>query len=95
MDYDYSELRRLYRHFLNSKYGRTRWFVRIPEREKEYSQYKWERVLCRRFDCIKNIANANADMSKIDSEISEYNRLVAVWKKRRKNLLEAMNNDKG
>ena len=37
---------------------RTRWFVRIPEREKEYSQYKWERVLCRRFDCIKRIADS-------------------------------------
>ena len=38
---------------------RTRWFVRIPEREKEYSQCKWEGVLCRRFDCIKRIAKAN------------------------------------
>ena len=38
---------------------RTRWFVRIPEREKEYSQCKWEGLLCRRFDCIKRIANAN------------------------------------
>ena len=37
---------------------RTRWFVRIPEREKEYSRYKWEMSLSR-LDCIKRIANAN------------------------------------
>lgn len=37
---------------------RTRWFVRIPEREKEYSQCKWEGVLCKRFDCIKRIADS-------------------------------------
>ena len=43
---------------------------------------------------IGNTVFGNADISKIDSEISEYNRLVAVWKKRRKNLLEAMNNGK-
>ena len=38
---------------------RTRWFVRIPEREKEYSQYKWEGIIYGRVDCIKRIANAN------------------------------------
>ena len=37
---------------------RTRWFVRIPEREKEYSRYKWEMSLSR-LDYIKRIANAN------------------------------------
>ena len=34
---------------------RTRWFVRIPEREKEYSRYQWEMSLSR-LDCI---ASAN------------------------------------
>ena len=43
---------------------------------------------------IGNTVFGNADISKIDSGISEHNRLVAVWKKRRKNLLEAMNNGK-
>ena len=43
---------------------------------------------------IGNTVFGNADISKIDSEISEHNRLVALWKKRRKNLLEAMNNGK-
>ena len=38
---------------------RTRWFVRIPEREKEYRQYKWEGIIYGRVDCIKRIANAN------------------------------------
>ena len=37
---------------------RTRWYVRIPEREKEYSQCNWEGVLCRSFDCIKTIADS-------------------------------------
>ena len=52
-----------------------------------------ERNFCD-FYKIGNTVFGNADISKIDSEISEYNRLVAVWKKRRKNLLEAMNNGK-
>lgn len=43
---------------------------------------------------IGNTVFGNADISKIDSAISEHNRLVALWKKRRKNLLEAMNNGK-
>ena len=43
---------------------------------------------------IGNTVFGNADISKIDSEFSEHNRLVALWKKRRKNLLEAMNNGK-
>lgn len=38
---------------------RTRWFVRIPEREKEYSQYKWEGIIYGRVDCIKRITKAN------------------------------------
>ena len=49
------------------------------------------------FDGFYKIGNTifgNADISKIDSEISEHNRLVALWKNRRKNLLEAMNNGK-
>ena len=37
---------------------RTRWFVRIPEREKEYSRYQCEMSLSR-LDCIKRIASAN------------------------------------
>lgn len=43
---------------------------------------------------IGNTVFGNADISKIDFEISEHNRLVAVWENRRKNLLEAMNNGK-
>lgn len=37
MNCDYPELWRVYRY----TYARTRWFVRIPEREKEYSRCKW------------------------------------------------------
>lgn len=54
MNCDYPELRRVYRY----TYARTRWFVRIPEREKEYSRCKWEMSLSR-LNCIKRIANAN------------------------------------
>ena len=52
-----------------------------------------ERNFCD-FYKIGNTVFGNSDISKIDFDISEYNRLVAVWKKRRKNLLEAMNNGK-
>lgn len=52
-----------------------------------------ERNFCD-FYKIGNTVFGNADISKIDFDISEYNRLVAVWKKRRKNLLEAMNSGK-
>ena len=52
-----------------------------------------ERNFCD-FYKIGNTIFGNADMSKIDYDISEYKRLVAVWTKRRKNLLEAMNNGK-
>lgn len=54
MNCDYPELRRVYRY----THARTRWFVRIPEREKEYSRCKWEMSLSR-LNCIKRIANAN------------------------------------
>lgn len=54
MNCDYPELRRVFRY----KYARTRWFVRIPEREKEHSQYKWERGLYRKIDCVKRIADS-------------------------------------
>lgn len=54
MTYDNTELQRVYQY----TYAHTRWFVRMPEREKEYSQCKWEMSL-RRLDCIKRIANAN------------------------------------
>ena len=37
MTYDNTELQRVYQY----TYAHTRWFVRIPEREKEYSQRKW------------------------------------------------------
>lgn len=52
-----------------------------------------ERNFCD-FYKIGNTVFGNSDISKIDYDISEYNRLVAVWKKRRKNLLEAMNSGK-
>ena len=52
-----------------------------------------ERNFCD-FYKIGNTVFGNADISKIDYDISEYKRLVAVWTKRRKNLLEAMNNGK-
>lgn len=52
-----------------------------------------ERNFCD-FYKIGNTVFGNSDISKIDFDISEYKRLVAVWTKRRKNLLEAMNNDK-
>ena len=62
--------------------------------EVEYiTNYDKERNF-RDFYKIGNTIFGNADMSKIDYDISEYNRLVAVWTKRRKNLLEAMNNGK-
>lgn len=61
MDSDYSELRQLYRHFLNSKYGQTRWFVRIPEREKEYSQSKWE-LSFGKYICAEKVAHANVPL---------------------------------
>ena len=54
MNCDYPELWRVYRY----TYARTRWFVRIPEREKEYSRCKWEMSLSR-LNCIKRIAKAN------------------------------------
>ena len=52
-----------------------------------------ERNFCD-FYKIGNTVFGNSDISKIDYDISEYKRLVAVWTKRRKNLLEAMNNGK-
>ena len=62
--------------------------------EVEYiTNYDKERNFCD-FYKIGNTVFGNADISKIDSAISEHNRLVALWKKRRKNLLEAMNNGK-
>lgn len=54
MTYDNTDLNRVYQY----TYAHTRWFVRIPEREKEYSRCKWEMPLSR-LDCIKRIANAN------------------------------------
>ena len=54
MTYDNTELQRVYQY----TYAHTRWFVRIPERGKEYSRYKWEMSLSR-LDCIKRIASAN------------------------------------
>ena len=48
----------------------------------------------RDFYKIGNTIFGNADMSKIDSGISLFSRMVAVYKGHRKNLLEAMNNDK-
>ena len=62
--------------------------------EVEYiTNVDMERNFCN-FYKIGNTVFGNADMSKIDYDISEYKRLVAVWTKRRKNLLEAMNNGK-
>ena len=62
--------------------------------EVEYiTNYDKERNF-RDFYKIGNTVFGNADISKIDYDLSEYNRLVAVWTKRRKNLLEAMNNGK-
>ena len=58
MDYEYEGAMRILRRMDDYDKRRTRWFVRIPEREKEYPQYKWEGVLCRRFDCIKRIADS-------------------------------------
>ena len=57
MDYGEKAARFVFRY---NEYSlrRTRWFVRKPEREKEYSRYKWEMSLSR-LDCIKRIANAN------------------------------------
>lgn len=43
---------------------------------------------------IGNTVFGNADMSKIDSGIFLFNRMVEVYKEHRKNLLEAMNNGK-
>ena len=62
--------------------------------EAEYiTKVDKERNFCD-FYKIGNTVFGNADISKIDYDISEYKRLVAVWTKRRKNLLEAMNNGK-
>lgn len=58
MDYEYEGAMRIIRRINDYDKRRTRWFVRIPEREKEYSQCKWEMSL-RRLDCIEKIANAN------------------------------------
>ena len=52
-----------------------------------------ERNFCD-FYKIGNTIFGNADMSKIDSGISLFSRMVAVYKGHRKNLLEAMNNGK-
>ena len=52
-----------------------------------------ERNFCD-FYKIGNTVFGNADISKIDSGISLFSRMVAVYKGHRKNLLEAMNNGK-
>lgn len=46
---------------------RTRWFVRIPEREKEYSPCKWEMSLSQ-LVCIEKIANANVLLQSFDEK---------------------------
>ena len=59
MDSEYEGAKRTLRRMNDYDKCRTRWFVRIPEREKEYPQYKWEGIIYGRVDCIKRIANAN------------------------------------
>lgn len=59
MDSEYEGAKRTLRRMNDYDKCRTRWFVRIPEREKEYSQCKWEGIIYRRVDCIKRIANSN------------------------------------
>ena len=59
MDYEYEGAIRIVHRMDDYDKRRTRWFVRIPEQEKEYPQYKWEGIIYGRVDCIKRIANAN------------------------------------
>lgn len=59
MDYENEGAMRTLRRMNDYDKRGTRWFVRIPEREKEYSQYKWEGIIYGRVDCIKRITKAN------------------------------------